>query len=184
MGGAVRGQAAGHQHRTRASRRRCSTRWMRGGPAVPEHLEAPAARPEGPEPDPVRSGAGVLRYRRRSVRAADRGPDRPPPQPHGRKAAHPLDYFQRTIAKAGQRVGGAAAPVAGVAGHAAPGPRRSARATPRPVLLRHRAPLLRRSRSRRPTLPPHPAARNDSGRSKALLCERISAVLGIRIVGS
>jgi len=102
---------------------------------------------------------------------------------HGQRQRTRIDYFQRTIAKATQRVGGLAAPLQALSatpvsptpgppvGPAAPPPTGPAAPQGAPV-----APEQEQAADS--TSPP---ASNEPA-AKALLCERISTVLGIRIV--
>lgn len=83
-----------------------------------------------------------------------------------------VDYFQRTIARANQRTGGADARDAGVIGAAAPAQEKpkaeppTAEAAPEPAA----------------EVPASEPAQPDADRTKAILCEQISRVLGIEIV--
>ena len=101
---------------------------------------------------------------------------------HGQRQRTRVDYFQRTIAKAGQRVGGAAAPLFLPASQDA----RSGTAPVSPATTPPTGPTAPQGAPVAPEQEPAaesttPSAGNDPA-AKALLCERISTVLGIRIV--
>ena len=168
--GAVRGQASydrPERHHPQGDARRVDAR----GHEVPEHLEPPASRPQGPERVRVRSGSGVLRHRRRSVGAADRGPDLPPPR---RPTASRRATGWITTRGPSPRLNNARAG----ARRRRPSVRARLRRRPRPAWLRHRAPRLRPRARRRPTLPP--SLRTRPPRPRTRRCRRRSCASGSR----
>src|ERR1039457_3203643 len=150
----------------------------RRGNAVPEHLESPEARPEGPKPERVRSRPGVLRFGCWPFRTSDRRSHHPPPPPSRQKPRTRVDYFQRTITKAARRIQGIdpfAAPL-GTPGAPAPAP-------PAPPGSPQTGPSGEQGASGAPENgQPKQNATLDPARARAKLCEKVSQVLGIRVV--
>ena len=113
----------------------------------------------------VRSRPGVLRHGRRSVGAADRRSDHPPPQRTTAKSSAPGWTTSRGPSpRPAERTGGAERrrSLRACVSWRAP----SSRRRPRPAPLRHRARPVRRRQDRRPTLPPLPRQRRDPGRQR------------------